>query len=286
MIRNCWYSILLVFTSCDFIASQEKIDSTYNKTVLPYDLLNPDEIVKLPNELNEISGLAWYNGNIAAVDDEGGNLFIISTSGEILDKVNFDKGDNYEGVAVTGNFIYAVKGSGDIFEINKPEAKKIENPLTHRNDVEGLAYDKPNNRLLIACKKDAGIKEDVKGRAIYSFNLQSKKLSDNPLFIIHKKDLNQRMISRESDYKIREFAPSGIAIHPVTAHIYLISHRGKALVVLDDSFKVQEVVRLRSRTFKQPEGICFSPDGTLYISNEGRGGLSNYLKFSQISAAD
>jgi uncharacterized protein YjiK len=288
MIRNCWYSIFLVFTCCDFIVSQEKIDSTYNKGLLPYDLLNPDKTVKLPDELNEISGLAWYDGNLATVDDEDGSLFIISTSGEILEKVNFDKGDDYEGVAVAGNFIYVVEASGDIFRINPSGegAEKFETSLNHGNDAEGLAYDKMNNRLIVACKKNAGIKEDIDGRAVYSFDLGNKELSDKPLFIMQQKDLNQRMKNRESDFKIQEFGPSGVAIHPATAQIYIISHRGKSLVVLDESFKIQEVVRLRNRTFKQPEGICFSPDGTLFISNEGRGGLSNLLKFSQISAVD
>jgi uncharacterized protein YjiK len=39
------------------------------------------------------------------------------------------------------------------------------------------------------------------------------------------------------------------------------------------------MVKLRSKVHAQPEGICFSPDGTLYISNEGDGGDATILQF-------
>ena len=44
--------------------------------------------------------------------------------------------------------------------------------------------------------------------------------------------------------------------------------------------KVQDVKELDPKLFRQPEGICFSPIGDMYISNEGQGGKGYILKFN------
>ena len=283
--RNSWVCLLLFLASCDFIASQEGVDSTYSKQVVPYDLLNPDKLLKLPSELNEISGLAWYKGNLATIDDEEGIVFIISTTGEMVDQIRFDSDTDYEGVAVRGSSIYVVKANGDIFQIKTSVdvIEKFENALMSKNDVEGLAYDWRNNRILIACKNKAGIEKEIEGKAIYGFDIIKKELSEEPLIVLQKEDLNHHLTSRDSTLNVNEFGPSGMAIHPKTAQLFILSHNGKLLVVMDAEFNLQEVVKLKNRLFKQPEGICFSPDGTLYISNEGRGGRGNILSFSPVS---
>ena len=76
-----------------------------------------------------------------------------------------------------------------------------------------------------------------------------------------------------------DFKPSGIAIHPMTGQIYMISSVGKLLVVLNKNRDLSAKYALDKDVFKQPEGICFSPDGDLYISNEGRGKSANILHF-------
>lgn len=288
MKKISWLLVLLYFTSCDFIASQEKRDTTYSREFVPYNLLDPTEKIDLPHALEEISGLAWYNGNIACVNDEDGEIFIISTEGEIQKQINFGSGGDYEGIAVAGKDLFVIKANGDLYKITSSEEKsqKFDTPLSGKNDVEGLTFDEKTNSLLIANKDDAGIDDNIDGRGVYSFDIKDNRLSEKPLFVVHQEDVNQRIIERESGFKIREFAPSGIAIHPQSSNIYIISHQGKALVVLDKSFNVLEAVRLSSRVFKQPEGICFSPDGTLYISNEGRGGVANILLFEKSAGED
>ena len=59
----------------------------------------------------------------------------------------------------------------------------------------------------------------------------------------------------------------------------MISSVGKLLVVLDRDGYILGVHALDPNLFRQPEGICFSPEGDLYISNEGRGGKGYVLKF-------
>ena len=83
-----------------------------------------------------------------------------------------------------------------------------------------------------------------------------------------------RLIESETSFK-----PSGIAIHPIDGEVYIISSVGKLLIILNRSGKVQNVIELDPKIFRQPEGICFSPKGDMFISNEGQGGKGYILKF-------
>ena len=77
----------------------------------------------------------------------------------------------------------------------------------------------------------------------------------------------------------KKFAPSALAIHPVTHDIYVISSAGKQLLVLSADGNIKESHQLTSKQFKQPEGMAFAANGDLYISNEGKGGEGNILLF-------
>ena len=51
------------------------------------------------------------------------------------------------------------------------------------------------------------------------------------------------------------------------------------MVITDLHGKVKEVYNLNPDLYPQPEGITFSPKGTMYISNEGKFGSPNLLVF-------
>ena len=74
--------------------------------------------------------------------------------------------------------------------------------------------------------------------------------------------------------------PSGIEIHPLNQHIYIITSVGKLLIVLDKKGRLIDVAKLPKKLFKQAEGISFDTNGDLYISNEGVSGRGNILKFT------
>ena len=46
-------------------------------------------------------------------------------------------------------------------------------------------------------------------------------------------------------------------------------------MILDVSGAIKKVYELDDDDFAQPEGITFSPDGRLFISNEAHGGTAN-----------
>ncbi|MFN4080158.1 MAG: SdiA-regulated domain-containing protein [Saprospiraceae bacterium] len=240
---------------------------------IPYNLSEPSRSIALAQpELYEISGLSPLPmpGKLLAIGDEKGECYILDAhTGDIERRIPFrDKGD-FEGVEWHGPCLFAVKSDGTLYEISKWENAKrkvfaYNTPLTKNNDVEGLCYDPKRHALLLACKED---KSNPKPRGIYAFDLKTKRLADTAAYVIDVEALQLRLPKDKGNY----FSPSGIAIHPLTGDIYVISTAKKALLTLDyDSGAVKHIQALDPRIFAQPEGIAFMPDGVMYISNEGR----------------
>ena len=267
-----------------------------------YDIDNPDARFKMPSYLEEISGLSYYDkGKIACVQDEKANIYILNLDKEkIIDKYDFGTDADYEDIAVVDKTAYILRNNGHIYRIKDfkkkdRKVKRYNTPLKEKNDTEGIAYDPLSNTLLIACKGSPSIEKEnlYEGyKAIYTFDLEEEELKTVPLFLIDLERLDsytdQNVFNRLS-LKVAKrlhliesetsFEPSGLAIHPKSGEIYIISSVGKLLIILNRSGKVLEVVELDPKLFRQPEGICFSPNGTMYISNEGQGGSGYILKF-------
>jgi len=279
------------FPGCDQ-AFKSSLDSLYmseNYLESGYDLANPDLKIKLHYDLREISGLSYFDKNkLACIQDESGKLFIIDIiENKIFRKIKFEKSGDYEGLEIVDQKVYVLKSNGKLYKFDltsKDEAKSNEydTPLTIKNDVEGLGFDHINGELLLACKGSPDLKDtNFKGKAIYSFNLNNETFNKLPKFLIKKKDIES--FSNKSGQKLRkkiDFYPSGIAQHPINSNIYIISHIGKLLVVINPAGQIIETYPLNPKIFKQPEGICFSPNGDLFIANEGQGSRATILKFN------
>jgi uncharacterized protein YjiK len=75
------------------------------------------------------------------------------------------------------------------------------------------------------------------------------------------------------------FQPSGIAVHPKSGDLYILAAVGNLVMIFSREGKTLAMVELKSKHHPQPEGICFDPEGTLYIANEGDGGDGTILEF-------
>lgn len=253
---------------------------------LPYDLSNPSFIINLASEdLKEISGLSPSDsaGIYLAVNDERGEIFFIDGmgGGAILHKILFREKGDFEGVEMVGKCLYAVKSDGDLFEIgcwntDTPNIKEYKSPLKKTDDVEGLCYDARRFALLLACKQDpdsAGL------RRIFAFNLKTKQLGKTPVYTIDPEAVN-RLVPLDNSDKNDHISPSGIAIHPITGDVYVISSAQKRLVVLEyNTGAIRYAVRLDKKLLPQPEGIAFDADGNLHLSSEGKKGEGLVFKF-------
>lgn len=268
----------------------------------PFLLDLPDARYTLPSFLEEISGLSYYQKDrLACVQDEKANIYILEPKKDLrISKYDFGKDGDYEDITIAGNTAYVLRNDGRIFRIKNLEKKELKvktfkTPLTERNDTEGIAFDSLTNSLLIACKGSPSIdkKNPYKGsRAIYRFDLDSKELQKEPCFLIDLDKLESyrdRGTFNKFSLKLAKklgmvksetsFQPSGIAIHPVHGHIYIIASIGKLLLVMDREGRILDIRDLDANLFRQPEGICFSPSGDLFISSEGQGGRGYILKF-------
>lgn len=261
--------------------------------IFPYQVNEPDQVLTMAEELKEISGLGLTEDGqyLVAVQDENGIIYYLDkNTGAIQQQIKFKDDGDFEGIEVVGKTTYVVKSTGTIYEVpeNGQEVKKYNFELSSKNDVEGLAFDAKNNRLLLACKNKSGTdEEEVKvadnKRGIYAFDLDKKTLSEKPVYIITPQSVQdylsalpntsskEKMLERFSEGDMK-FAPSAIAVHPQSGNLYVLSAVGNILLVLDADGNVLQVEKLKKKIHLQPEGICFDKDGTMYISNEGRDG--------------
>ena len=297
-IFNKWIiiSLTMVWMGCN--PPQKKPE----KTVLyqeadyhfPYDLNNPEQVWKPARKLREISGLSFLSPDkIISIQDEKAYLFLLDNQkGEIVKKIKFGKDGDYEGVELVNNDVWVVKSNGKLYQVKnyldkyKRETIKHKTALSKRNDVEGLAFDASDSTLLVACKGYPFLETQKNAqffKAVYKFDLKTQKLIEKPYLLLALDSLKKFKNYSKSDELGIELVsiideaegdptlqPSGIAIHPQTKNIYILSSVGKTLLVLSPEGDMKAMLKLDRKLHPQPEGICFAPDGTLYISNEGR----------------
>ncbi|MEP6925999.1 MAG: SdiA-regulated domain-containing protein, partial [Ginsengibacter sp.] len=248
--------------------------------VFNYDLKTPDHSWRLPDQLIEVSGNTWIDkDHLILIEDLHPDLYLIKIDDKnaTLEKtIPFAEEDkekiDIEDVTYVNNTVYALWSHGVIFKIadwnTKPQVEKIKTFLSKDNNTEGLCYDPVTRKLLVACKDASNVAEEKKSaKALYEFDMTQNKLNDQPFLLIHKKDFK-----KVTDQKL-DFNPSAVAVHPITHDIYLLSTRdNKCMAVYSHDGKLKSFQLIDKDMMSQPEGICFSPEGKLYISSEGKKG--------------
>ena len=276
--------------------------TTMQEYQITYKLDDPDQVIKLPGRLEEISGLSFsedYQFLLAIQDEDGKVFWIDQKNGEVTKELKFWKDGDYEGVEFTPQGVFVVKSTGTLYQIKEngteePDVTKYNTILGSTNDVEGLAYDHQNNSLLLACKAAAGEGEEFAlTKAIYRFDLKTMELDIQPQYRIKLDDVNDYLKTDPLIRKLEKlneffapgestfgFSPSAIAIHPKTQELYILSSVGKILMILGRSGNIKHIEKLKKSIHEQPEGICFDKNGNLFISNEGKGGKGTIYRFN------
>lgn len=265
-----------------------------------YSLRSPDATNMMPYVLHEVSGITYIDtSTLACIQDENGILFFYDIiRKEITRQVAFNTNGDYEGIARAGDTIYVLRSDGLIYKITDFISDNI--TVTQfkteipSKDNEGLCYDGESGRLLIACKENTG-KGDLSkdNRYIFGFDLISKSLKMDPVFTFDIDRLKEFAKTNNINLPLKnskkglavepylEFRASGIAIHPVTGRLFLLSAEDHLLFIFDKSGSVQQMISLNRAMFNQPEGITFLENGDMFISNEGAGkGPATLLRFN------
>jgi len=243
-----------------------------------YTIINTWE---LPSELDEISGLSWIAPNtFACVQDEDGVLYIYNTTSKsITNSIEFAGSGDYEGLSIVNKDAYIMRSDGTLYEVldyaspNK-KIKVFETGFSSKHNMETLTYN-PDTKQLVTAPKDVDL-EDQEFKTLYTIDLETKQLTDSPLLKI---DMNDEAFDDFSKKKARKtFNPSDVAIHPITKDIYVLEGKNPKLVIFNTKGVVKKVIPFNENQFPQPEGITFSPEGTLYISNEAYKGSATLLE--------
>ncbi len=271
--------LLLLFSSCSDINSKKKVltnknnlnspDSTAELSRYNLDSENP-AVVKLPKELTEISGVTMTpDGRLFGEQDENGFVYQIDIgTGNIIKRFSLGNpviSEDFEDIDYANNKFYLLKSNGNIYEFKEGkdgeavDYKIHKTGLNHSNDVEGLCYDIETNSLLLACKGVSGTGDD-EDKAVYSFSLDSLKLNPAPRFLLPLEKIKKR------------FNPSGIQRHPKTGTFFIIAANGNEIIEVTKQGDIIDMHSLPRDIHIQPEGITFTSDLTLLISNEGKDG--------------
>lgn len=241
-----------------------------------YDLASEDPmLLKLTSQLTEISGITFTPDNrLFGHGDEYADIFEIDPeNGSVIKKFSLGdmlvvKGD-FEDIAFADGMFYLLESKGKLYQFSEGKDggfvtyKTFTTELSAKDDVEGLCFDSSTNSLLLACKETPS-SEYGKDKLVFSFSLGSMSFNSKPRFVIPYKDFKNN--SAEG-----KFNPSGISRNPLTGTFYVIAARGNMIIELSADGNILGQMELPEKVHRQAEGIAFKTDGTLYISNEGKG---------------
>ncbi len=264
----------------------------------PYDFARPDTIFQLPIELSEISGLAVADSNLlVSIQDEDGVLYFIdASSGQVVRSVPFGSPGDYEGIERVGESLVVMRSDGVFFRVTgwRPEgiikSERTERLISQRCNAEGLTLGASGGELIIACKNNLSGGGDRYIRAVFTVPTSLETPAGLPLFSLDARTINEHPnYDSGIDRRLRAilapvidlsgFTPSGIAVHPDTGLLYMLSSTQRTILILDESGVIVDLYHLHERFFPQPEGIAFLPDGTLFISSEGPLGRATLVRY-------
>lgn len=266
----------------------------------------PDELWTLAPELEEISALTFTAGDslLLCLHDERGLVYGLDpTSGQILRTWKVAGKGDFEGIEMADSVLFLLRSDGTLFATrwdNGPGDVITEIPtgFPEGTDVEGLGYDQASRLLLLGIKdfsQDTLQAQDpVKGWVYW--NLAESRPQEQVCGLTP--DSLQAAIMGQLDDRVRAkllkwldnedghypLGPSGITVHPRTREIWMISSRGKLLMVFSSDGDFHRVYALNANIMPQPEGIAFNRKGDLFISSEGKKNVPARIAVFRFSA--
>lgn len=215
-----------------------------------------------------------------AVNDEKGWLYKIFTTGNMaIQKWKFAKGSDFEDLVLVDSTFYVLESSGTIasFQFVSHDSVTLQEyslpPTAGKNEFEILYLDKKANRLVMLCK-DCEV-DDKNSLTSYAFDLTTKQFLPKSPYVINVKKIEELMNQKKVKFK-----PSAAAIHPITGELFIVSAINKMVVIADAQGNPTNIYRINPKMYKQPEGLTFTPEGHLLISNESADiGAANILLF-------
>jgi uncharacterized protein YjiK len=276
-LKLVWLFIFL-FRTCTPGACESKKES-FPKSYR----LDQYQKITLPDALEEISGLEWVGEDqLWAIEDESSAIYKVNPqTGKVLEKDKFAKNKDIEDLLVADGTAYVLQSNGTIYQVTSPftkdnETKEFRFPIKEKRDLETILASPTEPYLYVfckVCKWDEGPDKS----SIFRFDKTTLSYDSMPFAALKRENI-QPLLKASSSRQL-QIQPSAAAFHPIEQKFYIISSRGKWLMITDLDFTPQEVYSLDPGIFKQPEGITFDTKGNMYISNEAQDGEPNILIF-------
>lgn len=234
------------------------------------------QVFILHKQLLEISGITYANDQLLyAINDEDGKIFEVDFGDGKPTAVKFGGEADYEDVVFFDSTYYVLQSNGSMNVVpfdNPSAAQKFAYPKKRKIEFESLYYDSSISKLVLLSKEQRQVDEAL---LAYTFDPVTNEFSPAPYYQISLREIKKLM----KDYSA-ECKPSAAAIHPKLKKLFIIASVGKVLVVCSLKGEVEKVYSINPDLFSQPEGICFSPEGDMFISNEGLQGKATIIKYA------
>ncbi len=230
-----------------------------------YNVNQPKAELKFPPLLDEISGITYYakDSSLFAIQDEEGFIYkIFPYHPDSMLRYKFAGRGDFEDVALANGIFYVLRSDGDIYAANIATEVKTQhyNFPEKNNEFEGLFYDDSVHKLRLMCKDCQS--DGHKHLSTWLFDPQTGQYSNDSMRI------DSRELAEILGEKKIKFKPSAVAIHPITHRLYILSAVNHVIVSANRDGSIINTCMLDKKIYKQPEGLAFAPDGTMFITNE------------------
>ncbi len=268
------FLLLLLFSfvsSCKDVSGRKK----YQDTDM-YNFSHP-KALELSTDLDEISGVAYYakDTSVFAISDENGDVYKIPLKRPAaFEHWEFSKNADYEDIVLKDSIFYILVSNGDIDRVSFRGSRAYTTKYNFftdkkkKNEFETIYLNKEKEITLICkdCEED-----DKTQLSTFIFNDTAEAhYRKGPV-------LNMNSYVQKIGVK-KHLKPSAAAINPITKDLYIISSVMQVMLIYGPEGNLKEMVELNPGLYKQPEGLTFTPEGNLIISNEfSNQGLPNLL---------
>ena len=292
MRKNLFILSVLIFISCDF-GRKESNTKTHLPENIDHVIYNPTSLIrKIPNRLNENSGIILYDDLIWTFNDSGGSnkLYAFNFSGQLEKEVEIEDAKNrdWEDITHDKKHIYVGdfgnnNGTRDDQVIYKIKKKNIDKDEEQSVKSSQIKFDYANQESF----KFRGSLTAFDCEAMINFNdalyIFTKDRSDNTTTVY-------KIPEKKGEYlihPIEKFDVNGLVtgadISPDKSKLALLGYKNyRSFAWLfsgfegDDFFGGEKVfIEMDKMINVQTEGICFMGNDSLLISCERS---SSYLQ--------
>lgn len=250
-------------------------DYDFNDVEKSYEIV---ESWELPSELNEVSGMVYNeDGLMICVQDEDGILFTFDMeTKEIIKTHKFSYSGDYEALTYLDGVYWVAESNGRIIDVSDldvadQELEGIQLDFEYRNNIEGMTAT-PDGKLWITVK-DRNLDNSSGYKGVYEYDPETRKLQKEPILRVDYEDPKFERLKTHNPRKL--LRPSDLAIHPLTGDLYVLDAEFQKVIITDQQGGIKSIHLLDPAEFEQPEGIAFSKDGRIFISNERVGVPAN-----------